>query len=823
MTGLRAAKWLVGLLAGIGSSGLLAQSVGSGGKERSPALSQSKAGQAADRNPLPPSPRRPDLAGSKQAKGNETPPSVDSKDIVVTSRPPRGSVVGNVPVERTYTSLDIRAYGSDNVETLIQQIGPQATSDRTSEQGRPLVLLNGRRISSFAEVARIPTEAIERMEILTEEVSLKYGFRPDQKVVNIVTFETFSSRIVQVNDAISTEGGYNRLGASGTSFQINGGVQIALNAELSRTGDLLESDRNIARAMYTQCAGCARTLLPADQNLAVGGTVRSPILNDVAASVSGRYEADTSRTLLGPGLSGPLMRDVSTKTIRLGAALNGHSGRWLWSATGNYDRDDIGIGTKNGADLGLPYNVDSSNALGAIEVLTNGPIVNLPSGAATVSLSAGFGRRSFNSKAQGDLLADSATLVRDRTAFQASLDIPISGSPKRPSAIGRLAANANITVQKLSDFGTLKTFGYGLYWSPVRPINLRLSLNDEERAPAIEQLGAVRIETPNLRSFDFMQGKPIIVTQISGGNRLLRVEDHHTISFSAYAKPLENTDFGLSLDYVKTRVDNPIIAFPIATGGIEAAFPERFSRDADGQLLRIDARPLNFKRSDQSRLRSGISFSRPLGKGPPPPSGTTITGTQFYPNEAAMRAATPPGVTIIEAAPGSDDLKRLDAAASRLTFALYHTLNLTDRLLVQTDGPVLDLLNGSATGFRGGTPRHEIEFQAGIFKSGFGARVTANWRSGTTLRDLPAEENGGIGLLRFSGYATSDLSLFVMPGQRFETVRWLAGTRVTIDINNIFDARPKVTDEIGATPLNYQAAYLDPIGRVVRLSLRKTF
>jgi hypothetical protein len=42
-------------------------------------------------------------------------------------------------------------------------------------------------------------------------------------------------------------------------------------------------------------------------------------------------------------------------------------------------------------------------------------------------------------------------------------------------------------------------------------------------------------------------------------------------------------------------------------------------------------------------------------------------------------------------------------------------------------------------------------------------------------------------------------------------------------VNNLFDARQSVRDASGHTPLSYQAAYLDPAGRVVTIGLRKLF
>ena len=52
---------------------------------------------------------------------------------------------------------------------------------------------------------------------------------------------------------------------------------------------------------------------------------------------------------------------------------------------------------------------------------------------------------------------------------------------------------------------------------------------------------------------------------------------------------------------------------------------------------------------------------------------------------------------------------------------------------------------------------------------------------------------------------------------------FLRGMRVSLSIDNLFDARQQVRDRLGATPLSYQPGYLDPLGRSVRLSVRKLF
>jgi outer membrane receptor protein involved in Fe transport len=47
--------------------------------------------------------------------------------------------------------------------------------------------------------------------------------------------------------------------------------------------------------------------------------------------------------------------------------------------------------------------------------------------------------------------------------------------------------------------------------------------------------------------------------------------------------------------------------------------------------------------------------------------------------------------------------------------------------------------------------------------------------------------------------------------------------RITFNVNNLLDQRVKVRDNAGLTPLSYQPGYVDPVGRTVRIGIRKLF
>ncbi|MGQ4828267.1 hypothetical protein, partial [Enterococcus faecalis] len=54
----------------------------------------------------------------------------------------------------------------------------------------------------------MPPEAIRRVEILPEEVALRYGFRPDQRVVNFILKDHFRSFGNETQASTPTRGGY---------------------------------------------------------------------------------------------------------------------------------------------------------------------------------------------------------------------------------------------------------------------------------------------------------------------------------------------------------------------------------------------------------------------------------------------------------------------------------------------------------------------------------------------------------------------------------------------------------------------------------------
>ncbi|HEX8662192.1 MAG TPA: TonB-dependent receptor plug domain-containing protein, partial [Brevundimonas sp.] len=171
----------------------------------------------------------------------------DLGTVVATGARARGSVDSDIPPDVTLTAEQIQAYGASDIAELLTYLEPLTRSSRGRGDGQPVLLVNGRRISGFQEIQGIPTEAIERTDILPEEVALQYGYRADQRVVNFVLKSNFRSLVGQLSGRAPTQGGRSIGEIEGNVLRIAGATRWSVDAEYERSTPLYESERDIER------------------------------------------------------------------------------------------------------------------------------------------------------------------------------------------------------------------------------------------------------------------------------------------------------------------------------------------------------------------------------------------------------------------------------------------------------------------------------------------------------------------------------------------------------------------------------------------------
>ncbi len=780
----------------------------------------------------------------------------EEEAIVVTGAKPPGSVVGDIPPEKTLTPADVRATGATSITELLDALAPEIGSARGRGGGQPVLLLNGQRISSFREMRDIPTEAILRVEILPEEVALKYGYRADQRVVNIVLRQRFRSTVARLEGVVPTEGGEASGNADVTRLMIqrNGRTQFNLHAEGNSM--LKESERDIdlesvpPGATESQ-ALAARSLIGTRRDIRGGAIFNRQILGNVSATLNTELEHSEGRSLIGLAESDlqVLDRDTRSDSAHLGGTLNWDKSQWRYNVTGNADWDRSVTGTDRD-DVDFPRDRARETTTSAdISATANGTLFKLPGGNAGATFKVGASTVDLDSVSRRGGVETGGSLDRTTGTASVNLDLPVSRRNRDFSALGNLTLNANAEVDQLSDFGTLTTIGAGANWSPVERLNLITSWTREEGAPTINQLGDPTLVTENARIFDFTTGTTALVTATTGGNPDLASDRRNVFKVGGNWQPSAKLDLRLRADFVHQRIEHPISSIS-ATPAIEAAFPERFVRAACapepcvGQLVSVDLRPVNFDHSQRDQLRVGFDFSKPLKSRRPSQSVIDEMRKQFgFGPRGAGQGGAPGGASPPpESGPGAGPPPESGGSRGggrgfgggrggggggffgggnrgRLTFSLTDTITFVDKVTI-APGLELDYLNGDAAGSSGGTPRHLVEARAGYFNNGLGARLGANYRSGTHVDSLTGDD------LRFSPLATFDLRLFANPGDIPELVvrhPWLRGTQVQLNIDNVFDAKPRVRNAAGEVPFNYQPDLLDPLGRTIGITIRKLF
>ncbi|URI15757.1 TonB-dependent receptor domain-containing protein [Brevundimonas albigilva] len=627
-----------------------------------------------------------------------------------------------------------------------------------------------------------------------------------------------------------------------------------------------------------------RTLLPQSDEASIAGTYKHDLNDSVGLTLSGSLEDSSSFSYLGlpgvtltlPSSSGfspfandvllyryvdrpdALSRSVDTRTAELGGVLDGYLGDWRWTATGEYTRTETKTSTGRGVDddalqAAIEAGDPSVNPFGDIdglvgdalrdtarsvsqtaeaEFVLNGTAWELPAGDLTSTFKVGAEHQSLDSESVRSGAASERSQSRDQGNFQANFDLPIANKDRGVlPVLGDLSANLNLQYDELSDFGGVHEIGAGLNWSPWERLSLSANYSDEGKAPTIQQLNDPFVSTPNTPVFDFATGQTVEITQITGGDPNLKAEDSRILKLGVNWQPFSERDLRLNLAYTRTETDNEISSFPAITPDLEAALPERFTRDDDGNLLSIDARPLNFAKREQQDVQWGFNFSRAFGApnpaaaagrgrgggpgaGGPPPGGPP-------PGDGGSRAGGPggpggPGGARMRGGRGS----AMQPGQGMFNLSLTHTWRVQDEVVIRDGLAPLDLLDGDSISGSGGQSRHEVQLQAGAFRNGYGAFLNANWKSGTTV------EGDALGSpdLEFSDRTTVNLFAFADLSQRKSLVArfpFLDGTRVGVGVQNLFDDRVSATSSDGARPVNYQADYLDPQGRVFRINLRK--
>ena len=768
-------------------------------------------------------------------------------EIVVVATRLKGQVdAPQKPIE-TLDEEDIASYGAASITDLLDALSPQTGSGRGRGSGRPVILLNGQRISNFREMRNVPPEAIRRLEILPEEVALRYGYPADQRVINFILKDNFAARTVEAEYGRPTRGGTETGKLEGSLFRTAGQSRLNLTVTADDTSPLFESERGLRQTAVPTAAGdpdpaTARTLIADSRNIGVNGTWTTGLGEKGLAgslTLNGAYTRADSTTYSGYSLASspggtvvrtfgdPLLRRTKTDTAEAGVTYARPLGEWQLTATADashaitnttIDQRSIVVGAlpaTGPVSFTTPAPALARSVSDSVTSLVTavGRPVHLPAGDVTTTIKAGFawtGLASTDTRTIGE-----TRLRRGDASVGVNLGVPIASRRNDVLAgIGDLTLNFSAGLDRLSDFGTLTDWSAGLTWGITEQLSLQTSYIVNQVAPGLSDLGNPLVQTFNVPVYDFANGSTALVTVTSGGNPLLARETDRDVKLGlTWQLPFLQRS-NLIVEYFHNNSDNVTAGFPLLTPAIEAAFPGRVTRDANGRLVALDRRPVTLANETSSRLRWGFNLAGPLGKPKPGAGG----GRGRFGGGGPGMDGPPAGGGGFGGGRGG----RGGNGQGRWNLSLYHTVQFMNRVTVAPGGPVLDLLSGDAlTG--GGVARHSLEFEGGGFYRGFGLRFNGTWTAPTHVRGSGAS---GPSDLRFGALTKVSLRAFADLGQQkalTDLSPFFKNSRLSLKMDNVLDARQRVTDQFGVVPISYQPDLLDPQGRVITIEFRKQF
>ncbi|WP_337828173.1 hypothetical protein [Pseudonocardia sp. TMWB2A] len=741
--------------------------------------------------------------------------------------------------ERDLDEQQIGAYGADDIGDLVKSVTPLI--DGTGEA--PVLLVNGKRITDPSEITGYPPEALARLAILPPEAAAHYGYPAGKRVVNLELKKKFASWTTDAGISAPTAGGRYGTQLSAGRHTIAGNTRWNAQASYSRDTMLRRIARDIplrpeiltiSQSVINAENGdidpdAYETLMGASETASFNAGINRPF-GDFSGSLNFNANRNSNRQLVGMPVASIRVPDGNGATtlvsklisdnalesrqrstsFGVSASVSGPVMGWQSSLSLQYNNSRSRNAYERGFDASEvqalvdaqnpsfdPYGAWPDTPLLADRTRSrtqslNGSfnmsksILTLPAGAvnASVSLNASRFRTRYSAYSSASKAFTDSKSGSEQVDGQMSFTIPVASRAQDVLAtLGDLSLDVSASARRASDTPLYYRLNGGMSWSPFPILNLRASLSHENVEPSSDQRNGSRMEILN-RVFDFARQEYVQALYIFGGNPDLHGGSSRNLSINAMLRPFKDDLATFNFGYQRNVARGGISALPSLTPEIEAAFPERVIRDASGKLVAVDARAINIAHDVNAQISSGVSLR--------------------WTEKVAAPDGTPPS-----------------PAAPRpwsVTATINHRWQLESKSLIRTGLPVIDRLRGS------GQPRHNISAQLVAGKRGMGATLSGNWNATAYVRGGTA----GSGMMfRYPANTMFSLSLFAEPEHLMpprEGKWWASNLRVSLDIQNLFNSYRRI-DYIGpgTAPQALARDEIDPMGRTIRLSLRKQF
>ena len=519
-----------------------------------------------------------------QGGGDPRPQSGD-ETIVVTGTHVRGAPPTSPLITLTRRQIDEAAPAS--VEELMRRVpqnvsagvgqenfGVTGTGSDITDQGAginlrglgqraALVLVDGRRIApsgtgSFVDVSLIPVSAIERVEILTDGASAIYGSDAVGGVVNFILRNDVRGIEPMVQFGTSTRGGGDQLLASLTAGTDWTGGRGLVSYEYRDEGRIRAGQRD-----FTINLPADWSLYPSEKRHSLYGTARQQLGSRLSLDLSGMFaDRTTDRSFFMAGPAVPVNQHARSRSFGGTAALQLDLGPWRAEGTAGYYRDRRSEREVQPLGQGFFNSYATRNAILEFGLKGDGPVVDLPAGAAKLALGGGVRRESFAGTFESPVnLPNPQSGSRNVQSLYGELVVPLFSARNRRAGLEALTATAAGRLEHYEGLGSSFNPKLGLLWSPAKGLSFRSSYATSFRAPLLsETLGYYNIFLfpAALLYVDPSQAPAGVGAALIGNDPDVRPE--HSRSFSAGAEFAPPTLPGLRLTatYYAIRFTNRI-------------------------------------------------------------------------------------------------------------------------------------------------------------------------------------------------------------------------------------------------------------------------
>jgi iron complex outermembrane recepter protein len=663
-----------------------------------------------------------------------------------------------------------------------------------------LVLVNGHRMAhsgydDFVDVSMIPSDAIERVEVLTDGASAIYGSDAVGGVVNFLLRHDYATTESALRVGTSTHAdarSYDAWQAAGTQWN-SGGAMLSL--QWQGRGPVGNQDRDFSRRDTEDLLYGPRDLVPRMIKDAIYGSLDQGLAQGIDISAQAFY---TKRREIYHGCNAPC-EEGSTDRLYDQHATNSEyetavtlsltlTPSWKLELTADSSQNRVSSEPIFQPMTSAP--TDTGSDLWSFGASSTGALYELPAGEIEASLGASHRSESFR-------LANPLGAFRSQSEVEAGyaeLQIPVIGPAPPVSVDPRMVVTVAGRYEHYSTFGSTFNPKVGIRVTATPELSVRGSYSSAFKAPTAYQLSEFNADRYLQPLPDVPVGKTLSLIR-HGGNPNLRDQ---TADVWTFGIDWDSPSPGLHATLTYFNVDYKHIIWDPST--VPSAWILTSPAYSDYVLRRSPADAAAFN----SLAESLIGTSRLVGCTPPSAGAcaeaVTDIGAIIDQRQANLAATHTSGID-------SRVEQTFSLAAGRLTARvdLTHLIDYRQRVTPASDA--VEIANTA-----GNPPRTQLRTEAQWDWGNWAAGTTLNFASGYSTRGSQDAFGNPLPQNDIAAWTTFDLHLGYS----------LGGLRVLLNITNLFDKQPPHVNDL-AYGLGYDPANANPFGRLVSVQVRKVW